>query len=306
MPYRPTEKTEARRARHARAHRRRRDRPARRRRLRVRVRAGGRRPSRHRHRHRLPAFPLQIGAFRRGLQARLGARARGRDAAGVADDGRPARERLAAAAEAFARRALAEPDARLRAAGRARRPRRRGRAAHLPARLPRGRSPRRSSRASRRGELPPQDAHTVAAALVGALGEALVGPLVPGRPREPRGADRHACPVLHERHPRNRENRGRPDMSVTETTEPHPRGLQPAAAAARLQPLPREPPARRGRPPRGRRLGRGAARRASARRPAASRSSGAASRTRTRRCCTRTTATATASTRSSSTPRGTG
>ena len=30
------------------------------------------------------------------------------------------------------------------------------------------------------GELPPQDAHTVAAALVGALGEALVGPLAPG------------------------------------------------------------------------------------------------------------------------------
>ena len=31
------------------------------------------------------------------------------------------------------------------------------------------------------GELPPQDAQTVAAALVGALGEALVGPLSPGQ-----------------------------------------------------------------------------------------------------------------------------
>lgn len=95
------------------------------------------------------------------------------------DDGRPARERLAAAAEAFARRALAEPT----------------RAYALLAEPvdPAVEAERLTFRRGYRdvfahtieqgvatGELPPQDAQTVAAALVGALGEALVGPLAPG------------------------------------------------------------------------------------------------------------------------------
>jgi AcrR family transcriptional regulator len=97
----------------------------------------------------------------------------------AADDGRPARERLAAAAEAFARRALAEPT----------------RAYALLAEPvdPAVEAERLTFRRGYRdvfartidqgiaaGELPPQDTRTVAAALVGALGEALVGPLSPG------------------------------------------------------------------------------------------------------------------------------
>jgi AcrR family transcriptional regulator len=97
----------------------------------------------------------------------------------AASDGRPTRERLAAAAEAFARRALAEPT----------------RAYALLAE-PVDPAVEAERLAFRRGyrdvfaetieegvaknELPPQDARTVAAALVGALGEALVGPLSPG------------------------------------------------------------------------------------------------------------------------------
>ena len=74
----------------------------------------------------------------------------------------------------------------LGAAGRAGRTRRRGRAARVPPR------PRRAFAAIladgiASGELPDQDADLVGAALVGALGEALVGPLSPvappGRPR---------------------------------------------------------------------------------------------------------------------------
>jgi AcrR family transcriptional regulator len=98
----------------------------------------------------------------------------------AADDGRPARERIAAAAEAFARRALASP----------------ARAYALLAEPvdPSVEAERLAFRRGYRdvfaktieagvasGELPPQDAQTVAAALVGALGEALVGPLGPGR-----------------------------------------------------------------------------------------------------------------------------
>jgi AcrR family transcriptional regulator len=96
------------------------------------------------------------------------------------DDGRPARERIAAAAEAFARRALASPT----------------RAYALLAEPvdPAVEAERLAFRRGYRdvfartieggvaaGELPAQDALTVAAALVGALGEALVGPLGPGR-----------------------------------------------------------------------------------------------------------------------------
>jgi len=97
----------------------------------------------------------------------------------AADDGRPARERIAAAAEAFARRALAEP----------------ARAYALLAEPvdPAVEAERLIFRRGYRdvfantieqgvlaGELPPQDGQTVGAALVGALGEALVGPLSPG------------------------------------------------------------------------------------------------------------------------------
>src|SRR3954464_6078257 len=92
----------------------------------------------------------------------------------------PARERIAIGAETFARRALAEPV----------------RAYALLAEPvdPAVEAERLTFRRAYRdlfasaieqgvesGELPPQDAQTVAAALVGALGEALVGPLSPGQ-----------------------------------------------------------------------------------------------------------------------------
>src|SRR3954466_9874807 len=95
------------------------------------------------------------------------------------DDGRSAAERIAAATEAFARRALAAPT----------------RAYALLAEPvdPAVEAERLIFRRGYRdvfartieqgvasGELPTQDAETVAAALVGALGEALVGPLSPG------------------------------------------------------------------------------------------------------------------------------
>jgi AcrR family transcriptional regulator len=94
----------------------------------------------------------------------------------TADDGRPVTERLAAAAEAFARRALTEPtrayaliaepvDAAVEAERLAFR---RGYRDVFAATLQQGID---------RGELEPHDPRTVAAALVGALGEALVGPL---------------------------------------------------------------------------------------------------------------------------------
>jgi AcrR family transcriptional regulator len=97
----------------------------------------------------------------------------------AAHDEQPARERIARGAETFARRALAEPT----------------RAYALlaepvdPAVEAERLAFRRAYRdlfattieqGVERGELPPQDAHTVAAALVGALGESLVGPLSPG------------------------------------------------------------------------------------------------------------------------------
>jgi AcrR family transcriptional regulator len=117
---------------------------------------------------------------KRDLFAEVFRRASARELAVVADtaadDGRPARERLAAAAEAFARRALASPT----------------RAYALLAEPvdPAVEAERLTFRRGYRdvfartieegiasGELPSQDARTVAAALVGALGEALVGPL---------------------------------------------------------------------------------------------------------------------------------
>src|SRR3954470_20366947 len=97
----------------------------------------------------------------------------------AAHDETPARERIAKGAETFARRALAEPK----------------RAYALLAepvdpaveterltfrRAYRDLFARTIEQGIEAGELPPQDAQTVAAALVGALGEALVGPLSPG------------------------------------------------------------------------------------------------------------------------------
>jgi AcrR family transcriptional regulator len=178
MPYRPTEKTEARRA-------------ATRERIvgaaldqlaeggyasanvqAIALRAGIATGTVYRH------FPSKSHLF-----AEVFRRASARELAVVeetaADDGRPARERIAAAAEAFARRALAEP----------------ARAYALLAEPvdPAVEAERLTFRRGYRdvfartiaegvatGELPPQDGQTVAAALVGALGEALVGPLSPG------------------------------------------------------------------------------------------------------------------------------
>jgi AcrR family transcriptional regulator len=98
----------------------------------------------------------------------------------AADDGRPARERIAAAAEAFARRALAQPtrayallaepvDA---AVEEQRLAFRRGYRDVFARTLEEGVA---------RGELEAHDTGTVAAAIVGALGEALVGPLADPR-----------------------------------------------------------------------------------------------------------------------------
>jgi AcrR family transcriptional regulator len=117
------------------------------------------------------------------LFAEVFRRASARELAVMADaaahDELPARERIASGAETFARRALAEPT----------------RAYALLAEPvdPAVEAERLSFRRAYRdlfattieqgianGEMPPQDAQTVAAALVGALGEALVGPLSPG------------------------------------------------------------------------------------------------------------------------------
>src|SRR3954470_5047647 len=98
----------------------------------------------------------------------------------AADDLTPARDRLARAAEAFARRALAEPrppsallaepvDPAVEAERLAFR------------RGYRDVFARTIEQGIERGELPPHDTETLGAAIVGALGEALVGPLSPGR-----------------------------------------------------------------------------------------------------------------------------
>src|SRR4051794_36222650 len=123
-------------------------------------------------------FPSKSDLF-----AEVFRRASARELAVMADtaahDEQPARERIAIGAETFARRALAEPT----------------RAYALLAEPvdPAVEAERLTFRRAYRdlfastieqgiesGELPPQDAQTVAAALVGALGEALVGPLSPG------------------------------------------------------------------------------------------------------------------------------
>ena len=85
------------------------------------------------YRHFPSKAELFAEVFRRASQRELDVMS---DVA-AADDGRPASERIAAAAEVFCRRALAGPGARLRPARRASRPGRRGRAPDLPPRLPR-------------------------------------------------------------------------------------------------------------------------------------------------------------------------
>src|SRR3954463_12861719 len=97
----------------------------------------------------------------------------------AAHDELPARERIAIGAETFARRALAEPVRAYALLAEAVDPAVEG------ARLTLRRAYRdlfanTIEQGIASGELPPQDAQTVAAALVGALGEALVGPLSPG------------------------------------------------------------------------------------------------------------------------------
>jgi AcrR family transcriptional regulator len=101
------------------------------------------------------------------------------------DDGRSSRERIAAAVEAFARRALAAPARAYALIAEPVDPAveaerlifRRGYRDVLVGVLNDG---------VERGELEPHDRETVAAALVGAIGEALVGPLSPAADHGPR------------------------------------------------------------------------------------------------------------------------
>ena len=123
-------------------------------------------------------FPSKSELFREVFR-RASARELDVVASTADDDGRPARERIAAAAEAFARRALASPT---RAYALLAEPVDPGVEAERLAfrRGYRDVFARTIEGGVAAGELPPQDAQTVAAALVGALGEALVGPLSPG------------------------------------------------------------------------------------------------------------------------------
>jgi AcrR family transcriptional regulator len=124
-------------------------------------------------------FPSKSDLF-----AEVFRRASARELAVMADtaahEEQPARERIAIGAETFARRALAEPTRAYAllaepvdpAVEAERLTFRRGYRDVFARTIEHGIETR---------ELPPQDAQTVAAALVGALGEALVGPLSPGR-----------------------------------------------------------------------------------------------------------------------------
>ena len=250
-------------------------------------------------------FPSKADLFDRGLPARIPARgrrhARGRRGAGRR---RAATARLAAGVGAFTRRALrgrrlawallAEPVdpaveaerlafrrayARRLHRGRGRRHRARG-AARAGRRPDRRRARRRARRGARRSPVPRRRA--------------------PGRGRARRRAGR-LLPTVH--------HRGAPDHVRDATSHPRrdPRGHQPGAAARAAatsspatpcssRPLEREGGGWGEDAGRARRrgLGRHAAARSGARRP-----------TRTRPRCAPTTATATASTRSSSTPPGT-
>jgi AcrR family transcriptional regulator len=123
------------------------------------------------YRHFASKDDLFTEVFRRAAARELQAVERA-----TADDGRSVAERTAAAAETFARRALAEPtrayallaepvDAAVESQRLAFR---RGYRDVFALTLEQG---------VERGELEPHDTETVAAAIVGALGEALVGPL---------------------------------------------------------------------------------------------------------------------------------
>ena len=125
------------------------------------------------YRHFHSKGDLVAEVFRRASQRELDV-----VASVAADDGRPAAERIAAAAEAFARRALAGPtlawallaepvDPAVEAERLAFR---RGYRDVFAQAIEQG---------IEAGELPPHDPPTLAAALVGGLGEALVGPLSP-------------------------------------------------------------------------------------------------------------------------------
>jgi AcrR family transcriptional regulator len=123
------------------------------------------------YRHFDSKADLAAEVFRRAAAPELAAVA---DA--TADDGRPARGRIAAAAETFARRALAGPTQAYALLAEPVDP------AVEAARLEFRRGyrdlfVRTIEQGIERGELPPHDAETFGAAIVGALGEALVGPL---------------------------------------------------------------------------------------------------------------------------------
>lgn len=123
------------------------------------------------YRHFTSKDALFTEVFRRAAARELAAVERH-----AADDGRPVAERVAAGTEAFARRALAEPTRAYALLAEPVDPAieserlvfRRGYRDVFAGALREG---------AERGELEPHDAETVAAALVGALGEALVGPL---------------------------------------------------------------------------------------------------------------------------------
>ena len=104
------------------------------------------------------------------------------------------------------------------------------------------------------GDLPDQDVEVTAAALIGAIGETMLGPLSPtAKWRRSRGADRLPDQLLHSRNRRG----ARHDVDRRKAhRSPYPRGHQPATAAGRLQRLRVRHGDGRGRPARGRRLGR--------------------------------------------------
>ena len=123
------------------------------------------------YRHFESKADLAAEVFRRAAAPELAA-----VSAAAADDGRPARERVAAGAEAFARRALAGPTQAYALLAEPVDP------AVEAERLVFRRGyrdvfVRTIEQGIERGELPPHDTETLGAAIVGALGEALVGPL---------------------------------------------------------------------------------------------------------------------------------
>lgn len=142
------------------------------------------------YRHFESKSALFAEAFRRAARRELAA-----FAGATADDGRSTRERVGAGVEAFARRALAEPtrawallaepvDPAVEAERLAFR---RGYRDVLVAAMDDGVT---------RGELHPHDTETFGAALVGAIGEALVGPLSPASAANGGGASNRTHEAL--------------------------------------------------------------------------------------------------------------